>query len=260
MTSLASLLAAAEPLDGGFRATVPPEWHQGRTAYGGFSSALCLAAAMRVGGDLAPLRSAQLNMIAPVAGEVEVRAQFVRSGKNAAWIAAEISGEKGVCFSASFVFMGPVESALHINERPLPEGLIAPAEARVFEGRHRPAFLRHQFEIRFALPRREEKQPELCWWVRLHERQELDPMIEVLLVGDALPPGVMPLLTPSIKASTMQWQASLLTPAPSTDDGWWLLRTRGDYAEKGCSSQRMAMWNAKGEPVLAGAQSVALFG
>jgi len=85
-------------------------------------------------------------------------------------------------------------------------------------------------------------------------------MVEVLLVGDALPPGVMPLLTPTINASTMQWQANMLTPAPATSDGWWLLRTVGDYAEKGCSSQRMAMWNSDGEPVLAGTQSVALFG
>ena len=51
-----------------------------------------------------------------------------------------------------------------------------------------------------------------------------------------------------------------LTPAPATKDGWWLLRSTGDYAEKGCSSQRMAMWNADGVPVLAGMQSVALFG
>lgn len=259
--SFPDVLAAAEPRENGFRAAVPPEWLQGRTAFGGFSSALALAAAMRVGGgELAPLRSAQVSMIAPVAGEVEVTARLVRSGKNATWIAAEITGEKGVCFTASFVFMGPVDSALHINERPLPDGLIAREDAIVFESRHLPAFLRHQFEIRFALPKREDKQPEMCWWVRLHHREQLDPMIELLLVGDALPPGVMPLLTPTINASTMQWQANLLTPSPATDDGWWLLRTRGDYAEKGCSSQRMAMWNAMGEPVLAGIQSVAIFG
>ena len=59
---------------------------------------------------------------------------------------------------------------------------------------------------------------------------------------------------------TMQWQANLLTPAPRTREGWWLLRSTGDYAEQGCSSQRMAIWSADGEPMMAGMQSVAVFG
>ena len=58
----------------------------------------------------------------------------------------------------------------------------------------------------------------------------------------------------------MHWQINLLTPAPFTRDGWYLLRSVGDYAEQGCSSQRMAIWNTDGAPVLAGMQSVALFG
>jgi hypothetical protein len=57
----------------------------------------------------------------------------------------------------------------------------------------------------------------------------------------------------------MQWQVNLLTPAPTTDT-WWLLRSSGDYAEAGCSSQEMGIWNTRGKPVLAGMQSVALFG
>ena len=100
----------------------------------------------------------------------------------------------------------------------------------------------------------------MCWWVRAGEREGLDPQVEALLVGDGLPPGVMPLLAPGVPVSTMQWQCNLLTPAPSTKDGWWLLRSRGDYAEKGSASQRMDMWNAGGDPVMASMQSVALFG
>jgi hypothetical protein len=70
----------------------------------------------------------------------------------------------------------------------------------------------------------------------------------------------MPFLPRATPVSSMHWQVNMLTPAPATRDGWWLLRSVGDYAEKGCSSQRMAAWNADGEPVMAGMQSVALFG
>jgi acyl-CoA thioesterase len=258
--SFPAILASAEPLQDGFRTCVPVDWHQGRTAYGGLSSALALTAAMRVGGDLPPLRSAQLSMIAPVAGPVEVRARLLRRGRNAIWMAAELAGESGPAFTAAFVFMGPIESGLHINDCAPPAGLIPLAEAREFSPRHGPAFLANHFEVRFALPRGEDKRPELCWWARAREREELDPMIELLLCADALPPGVMPLLSPKVSASTMQWQANLLTPTPRTSDGWWLLRSTGDYAERGCSSQSMAIWNTAGEPMMAGMQSVAVFG
>lgn len=258
--SFASLLAAAEPRDGGFAVRIPEDWHQGRTAYGGFSTALALAAAMRAGEDLPPLRSAQVSMIAPVFGEAQVRARLLRCGRNATWVSAEILREGEPAFTASFAFMGPVESALHIDDRPAPEGLIPVAEARAFANERAPAFLRHHFDMRFALPRSGEKRPEMCWWVRARERAGLDPMVELLLCADALPPGVMSLLAPATPVSTMQWQVNLLTPAPVTHDGWWLLRSTGDYAERGCSSQRMAIWNANGAPMLAGMQSVALFG
>lgn len=258
--SFAGLLAGAVPCEDGFALAVPETWHQGRTAYGGFSTALTLAIAMRRGGELPPLRSAQVSMIAPVFGEVQVRARLLRRGRNAVWMAAEIVREGEVAFTASFAFMGPVDSALHINDRPVPAGLIPVDAARAFVNERGPAFLYNHFDVRFALPKGEGKRPGMCWWVRARDRQGIDPMVELLLCADSLPPGVMSLLTPATPVSTMQWQCNLLTPAPQTRDGWWLLRSTGDYAEKGCSSQRMAIWNADGAPVLAGMQSVALFG
>jgi acyl-CoA thioesterase len=254
------VLAQARDRAGNLAIVVPEDWHQGRTAYGGFSSALALTAAMRAGGALPPLRSAQVSMIAPLYGEVEVRARLVRRGRNAIWMVADIIREGEVGFTASFVFMGPVESTLHLNDRPVPEGLVPLDEARSFVNERGPAFLRNHFDVRFALPKGEGKRSEMCWWVRLCERDGLDAMTELLLCADALPPGVMSLLTPATPVSTMQWQCNLLTPAPATRDGWWLLRSTGDYAENGCSSQRMAIWNAEGQPMMAGMQSVALFG
>jgi len=259
--SFADLLAAAKPLDGGgFAAAIPGDWHQGRTAYGGFSSALALTGAMQVGGELPPLRSAQVSFVGPLHSEVEVRARKLRSGRNATWVAAEVSREGDVGLLASFVFMGPVESALHLNDRPAPDGVIAPEEAQLFGMKHSPEFLRNHFEVRFALSKGYEKRPELCWWVRTKERQGLDPMVALVLIADALPPGVLPLLGPGVPISSMTWQCNLLTPVPATRDGWWLLRSTGDYSEKGCSSQRMEIWNADGEPMMAGMQSVAVFG
>ena len=258
--SLPQTLAATRPIDGGFAATIPEVWMQGRTSYGGFSAALALEAARRLADDLPPLRSAQISFVGPLAGEVKVRVRFLRRGRNASWVSAEVTSAAGVGLTATFVFMGPVEtSALHLHNVPPPAGLISPEDAAPFPEGRGPTFAA-QFDRGFALPRSPAKEPELNWWVRVKEAEGLDPMVALLLVADALPPGVMPLMEAWSPVSSMTWLVNLLTPLPQTRNGWYLLRAAGNYAEKGCSSQDMAIWNADGEAVAVGMQAIAIFG
>lgn len=257
--SLPQVLAAARPIDDGFSALVPVNWMQGRTAYGGFSAALALVAAQRLAPDLPPLRSATVNFVGPLAGEVAVRARLLRRGRNATWISAEVTSEAGVGLTATLVFMGPVEaSTLHLHDVPLPAGVIPLNQAIPLPDRAGPSFAPN-LERRFALPQCEDRRPEICWWERIRDTDGLDPMVALILLADALPPGVMPLTGPA-PISSMTWLINLLTPLPVTQDGWFLLRAAGNYAEKGCSSQDMAIWNTDGEAVAVGMQSIALFG
>jgi len=257
--SLPATLAAARPIEGGFAVTVPENWMQGRTTYGGFSTALALVAAQRMGEDLPPLRSATVNFVGPLAGDVEVRARVLRRGRNATWIDAEVVGETGIGLTATFVFMGPVEaSTLHLHDVPMPADVIPLDQAVPLPERAGPSFAPN-FERRFALPQPTKSRPEVCWWERVRETGGLDPMVSLILLADALPPGVMPLTGPA-PISSMTWLINLLTPLPETDGGWFLLRALGNYAEKGCSSQDMAIWNTRGEAVAVGMQSIAVFG
>ena len=257
--SLPQVLAAARPIPGGFAATVPENWMQGRTAYGGFSAALALVAAQRLVDGLPSLRSATVNFVGPLAGEVEVRARLLRQGRNATWIDAEVSSEAGVGLSATFVFMGAVEaSSLHLHEVPMPANVISLDQAVPLPERAGPSFAPN-LDRRFALPQSTEKLPEICWWERIKDSEGLDPMVALILLADALPPGVMPLTGPA-PISSMTWLINLLTPLPETDDGWYLLQALGNYAEKGCSSQDMAVWNTRGQAVAVGMQSIAIFG
>jgi len=259
--SFAELLASAEPRDDGFALAIPESWHQGRTGYGGLSATLALAAARQLGGELPALRSAQVSFVGPLYGAIDARVRVLRSGKNATWVSAELTRDGGVGLLASFVFMGPVESSLHLNDCAPPADLIPLEEAKeLAPGGFSPTFLRNHFDVRFALPRSEEKRPEFCWWVRPKVWQDIDPALAPLLCADGVPPGVLPLMNPGVMVSTMTWQINMLTPAPVTRDGWWLLRSVGTYAEQGCSSQQMQLWNADGQPVLSAIQSVALFG
>jgi acyl-CoA thioesterase len=257
--SLPDLLAAARRTEGGLDATIPQGWYQGRTAYGGLSTALALEAARKTADDLPPLRSASVAFIGPVSGDVKVCARTLRRGRNASWVQSEIHGESGLAFSATFVFMGAVESSIHLNDFPPPPTQPPESSPGGDQMRGAPDFLPN-FDWRFAIPKPDEPKPELARWMRLKHREGLDPMVEIMAMADALPPGVMPLIGRPVALSSMTWICNLLTPTPTTRDGWWLLRSWGNYAENGCSSQSMGVWNTDGEPVASGMQSIALFG
>ena len=257
--SLPDTLSSLRRIDGGFATTVPDDWMQGRTSYGGFSSALTLEAARNLVPDLPPLRSAQVSFVGPLAGEIEVRARVLRRGRNASWINAEISSDAGVGLTATFVFMGPVDSSLHLHEVPLPAKVVPVEQAKPIPDGRGAGFSVH-FNRRFGLPRTDAPEPEIGWWVQLKDREGLDPMVELMLCGDALPPGVLFMMQSAAPISSMTWLVNLLTPSPATRDGWWLMRVVGDFAEQGCSNEPMAIWNADGEPVVSGMQAVAVFG
>lgn len=258
MTSIRDILAAAIPDENGIRLTIPSDWLQGRTAYGGLSAALALHAAQGVEPDLPPLRSAQIAFIGPLAGEVTVTATKLRRGRTAAFIQADVVSDAGLGLRATFVFMADQPSRIDLAGRLTSTLRPPPPDAKLYTG---PAeFFTGNFNF---LDLKEEAKGEAEWvrWARLRDHDGLDPMVQLMAVGDALPPAAFKLLGKEpAPISSLTWIVNLLTPAPATRDGWWLLSAVSDHARHGCSSQVMTMWNAEGEAVAQGMQSVAIFG
>lgn len=255
-----TLIASANSLEDGLALDIPEAWHQGRTAFGGFTAALGHEAARKLAPDLPVLRSAQVSFVGPVSGQIEVRSRLLRRGRNASWVKSEITTEKGCAFVATYVFMSAMDSKIHLNENPFPADVIPIEDAVPFDNPNAPNFVRSQFEVRFGQPKLDAKSAELSWWARQRDRGACDPMSDILLCGDVLPPGIMPLVGFGTPVSSMQWQINMFTAEPQSPDGWWLLKSTADYAENGCSSQQMMIWNSEGEPIASGVQSVAVFG
>ena len=257
MTALADILNAARPVDGGLAMHIPADWLQGRTAYGGLSSALALHAAQQSDTDLPPLRSAQVAFVGPLAGDVTVTATRLRRGRNAAFIQSDITSEAGLGYRATFVFMASQTSAIDHDARPRAEVTPPPPDTKVYTGP--PQFFTGNFNF---LDYKDRPTPaELLRWARLIDRDGLDPFVEVMAVADGLPPAAFPLLGKEFKpVSSLTWIVNMLTDTPRTTDGWWLLSAKTDFAQHGCSSQTMRLWNADGELVAEGMQSVAIFG
>jgi len=254
VTPIADILSQADLVENGFRTTVPADWMQGRTAYGGLTTALALHAAQRIEADLPPLRSAQVAFVGPLAGAVTITAQRLRRGRNATYIDTEVRSEAGLGLRATFLFMAPLPSAVTHDamsraERHPPEPnvktYIGPDE--FFTGN----FEFHDVKVPGAA--------EWLRWARLRGRDGLDPAVELLAIADGLPPAAFKLFDKQVPLSSLTWHVNLLTTDLSTQDGWWLLQAATDRAVDGFSSQRMRIWNAAGAPVVDAMQSVAIF-
>ncbi|MBB4155270.1 acyl-CoA thioesterase [Sphingomonas jinjuensis] len=258
MTTLTSIIDALEPIgEDAWRGHIPDNWLQGRTAYGGLSSALALHAAQHSDADLPPLRSALVAFIGPLSGAVTITATRLRRGRNAAFVQADVTSDAGLGLRATFVFMGAVPSMLDHATGERPDFPRPGPDDRTYRGTAQVPFTQN-FEL---VDKRDGGDPaEWLRWVRLADRDGLDPMVELIAVADCLPPAALKLVGRPVPLSSMTWQLNLLGPAPRTEDGWWLLRARTDYAREGSSSQSMAIWNAAGEPVAEQMQSVAIFG
>ena len=258
MTPIRDILAASTRGECGFSTTIPADWLQGRTTYGGLSAALALHGAQGIEPDLPPLRSAQIAFIGPLAGEVTVTATRLRRGRTAAFVQADVVSEAGLGLRATFVFMADQPSRIDLAGR-LASPLRPPAPGtKLYTGPD--GFFTGNFNF---LDLKEEATGEAAWlrWARLRDHDGIDPMVQLLAVGDALSPAAFKLLGKEpAPISSLTWIVNLLTRAPTTRDGWWLLSAVSDHARHGCSSQLMTMWNADGEPVAQGMQSVAIFG
>jgi acyl-CoA thioesterase len=256
MTTLAAILAGLTRDGDVWHSAIPDNWLQGRTAYGGLSTALALHAAQHSDTDLPAPRSAQVAFVGPLSGNIAITASRLRRGRNAAWIQADVTSEAGLGLRATFVFMGPVASAVDHQVGGAPDFPAPGPDTRVYNGFKGINFTQN-FEL---LDKREGTGPaEWLRWVRLTERDGLDPMIELVAIADCLPPAALKLVGGPAPVSSMTWQLNLLGPTPRTRDGWWLLRAAADYAKDGSSSQSMGIWNTDGTPVAEQVQSVAIF-
>ncbi len=254
LSAILGQFAAGSPVH---NISIPATWHQGRTAYGGLSTVLAYQAALRAAPDLPPLQSAQISFAGPLSGEVQVTASVLRRGRNTAFIKSEISDGDDTGLSCTFIFMNPRAEQLEFEDMKRPEFPPIPDKdstrsgpAEFFTGQMQYPDKRLNLDVTTA---------RLANWHRLTDRGSLDPVAELLCIGDALPPSSMGLLNKKSMISSMNWQINMLTPAPSTQDGWWFLESQTHHASGGGASQYMTVWNSEGLPVMTGMQSVAIF-
>ncbi len=256
-SDIVQTVAAMARVDDRFELRGVDGWLQGRTMYGGASSYLAYAAARSAMPDLPPLRGAQIGFIAPVGQDIDITVSVLREGRSVNQIQTDIISDGALAHRGLWLF----GSARPSNGAVAPQVVddLVPheeaAQAAMPQGLH---FV-HKFDIRKAEPAGV-KPGVIRRWVRLRDRGGIDPVGEMVLIGDVLPPGSVRETEREGPISSINWSFTMLGDRPTTHDGWWLLETASNHMADGFSSETLRMWNTDGVEVMRGLQSVAIFG
>lgn len=263
-TALHALLAGGETATDGTTTAyhISDDWMQGRTAFGGLSTAIALDAALRAFPGDAPLRSAQIGFVGPVGGHAQARARLLRRSKASQFVAVDVESEPGYGVNALFAFMSARDSSIDHSSLPGPDVVDPGALRAVPDHPLRPAFTRKMDmrpvddSGRIALG---SDTADVTMWVRWVEEPDCPATVRLLALADAPPPAAMPLAAQFGPISSSTWTHHFLTDEPETEDGWWLLKSWSSHARRGFSPQTMAIWNSRRELMCLGNQGVALY-
>lgn len=249
----------------GLTADIPDAWKQGRTAFGGMSSALCLRAAREHVVAERPLRTALIAFVGPAAGVVSVTAEPLRAGRTASSVRARLTGEAGIGVEAVFTFAAPRDSALAVAPSGLPDGVVAPP---VDAAGHDFPNGAPQFTANFQLYPAHggtppfsgtEGAPPLRLWTRHRDAASRSGLEALICLADALPPAITTSMSDFAPLSSMSWMIDVLDDDLTTADGWYLLDSHADHASSGYSSQAMTIWSSDGRCLIKGRQMVTVF-
>ncbi len=261
MTVYTELLAALNRGEGGrIEATIPEDWMQGRTTYGGLTAALCLEAARELVEDM-PLRAAQVAFVGPCGGDVVISPRLLRRGKNTAYVRVDMMTETGFAAECIFTFGTARKSILNFSQKPAPD-VVAPDQAESFFSKNRRPHFSNHFNVRLVggqRPLSGASEADICLWIRHKDEAALYNATTLLSIADVPPPAAFSMLSEPAPISSMTWMAEFLTDDITTQDGWWLSRSQAQLARDGYSSQAMTLWNTQGEPIMVGRQTVAVF-
>ena len=239
----------------------PDGWTQGRTAYGGLTGALMLAAVHDAHEDLPPLRTIQINFVGPASGRLKVSSELLRRGKNTVTIEAQLTGDDALAGRAIFTFGINRDMALQAHY-PVRDDVSAPEQLPTLAWNDRvPVFIKH-FEARalkLSMPMTGAAEAHNLIWFRHKDEHARDGIVPLIALGDAPPPAVLGMMKSVRGISSMNWNINMLVDAPQTRDGWWLLNTFSKHASNGYASQIMHVWNADGTRIMDAMQLIAVF-
>ena len=245
-----------------FRTTIPPEWSQGRSAFGGLTAALAVTAMKQTLGQVIPIRSLMASFIAPLPpGEARVKCRVMRQGKNVTQLFAEVVSGESVCLQAMGVF-GQDRQTLSLPQPKMPNKLGKEGVSFEAHKKRTPRFLEYfeGFWLGKGMPFAGTCDHELQIWVRHREPMTGFAEEAVVAIADVPPPVILShYLAPPVPASSLTWSLEFTTPPGSEEIDWCLLDFEVDAASSGYTQQSGKVFSEEGKLLALTRQTMVYF-
>jgi acyl-CoA thioesterase len=265
-----------------FVADVPPDWLQGRVAFGGIQGAFAALAMRAAVGPELPLRALQMTFVASVdPGEARAEAVVLRRGRAITHVQCTLhSGGRPAAVVVGMY--GASRESKALADMPMPPELRLPAQLREapYLPEVMPGFLRH-YRQRWAggaVPYSGSPMKPSSMWARLRESTEGDDPgpgdaalpaaldapeareANVVALCDLPPSPVMATLSKRAPGASLTWLLELLADPRAVDPRTWLmLHTETRHAAAGYTSQTARVWDDARRPVAVSHQTTAIF-
>ncbi len=249
--------------DGGWTASAPADWMQGRSMFGGLQSAIALRAMRQVVAADLPLRILQTTFIAPVASTVAVEARVLRAGKGTTHAEARlVDGGQTTTLVVGVFGRGRPSKAEVAPKLTEPPGAQEPFEFPFVPG-YSAAFAQH-FKIRLlsgARPLSETKEAPK-WLVELSSDDRAQTSeSHAVAMADVIPPLAFAMLSQFAPGSSVTWTLELLLDRfDALPLAGWKVEAEVRAGHNGYTSQSSTIFGPGGEPVALSHQSMVVFG
>jgi acyl-CoA thioesterase len=256
------LLSSAREENGDFTTTVPDDWMQGRSAFGGLQGALAYRAMRSRVAPEVPLRVLQVTFVAPAAaGHLKVRPQVLRAGKSATHVETRIFAGDDLTTIALGVFGKGRPSSVHVVPHVVP---VPTEEARRANPARAPQinFAEH-FTMRWLRgdpPFSGNATPSAVIEVGMKDTGATG-VEHLIAIADAIPPVALSILRAPAPGSSVTWTLEMLRD--SVGDlplAGWVLHAELTAGRDGYTNQSVFVCSPDGDVVALSRQSMVVFG
>ena len=235
MTSFDRILAFDVGRDGCGTVEIPPDWMQGRTAFGGLVAALAVRAMRQCIPSERELLALDVAFVAPLGpGKVEFATEELREGRYVSQAAAVVHFNGALATRIHGVFGTRRPSRLDLPPSPpVPSKPLEAGKRLPFLPGITPAFTRH-FEFHFTegdLPFSGSQQAVLGGYFR--HTTAASGIEAIVALADAWPAPILAVASGPFPASSIRWSLHLVGSPPPDFDGYWWYRGQTEQASGG---------------------------
>ncbi len=244
---------------------IPESWTQGRTAFGGLSACLLLAASEGKVSKDKELHSVYTSFIGPLTSNdpFEIEVIILREGKNVVQVLAKAIQKGQVAVLQQSSYGAQRESSLTIDHMPR-HNMDIPKRATFMEGNLKaaPNFIQN-FDLTISSgsePYSGSNESHTHGWMRFKEPPKVITNAHIVCLIDTWPPTMAQQLKELAPLSTMSWYLEFINPQAICEPSDWLAyQCDASSAKNGYGYTDAYIWNSDGEIIAKSHQTVAVF-